>query len=107
MLIQPFVENALEHAFINQQLNKIIAIHLSYINKNLICTITDNGVGINYQKKEKKKQKKSLATKITSERIKILSKDFKVKGSITIEDRQKYNEKGTIVTLIIPYKIDN
>jgi len=29
-----------------------------------------------------------------------------MKGSVTIEDRQKYNEQGTIVTLVIPYKIE-
>ena len=27
-----------------------------------------------------------------------------MEGSVTIEDREKYNEKGTMVTLIIPYK---
>jgi hypothetical protein len=27
-------------------------------------------------------------------------------GSISIEDRKKHNEQGTIVTLVIPYKIE-
>lgn len=103
MLIQPFVENALEHAFINQKESRIVDVHLSYKNKKLICTITDNGVGINSRKINK--NKKSLATAITSERLKILSRDTKTKGSITIEDREKHNQKGTIVTLVIPYKL--
>ena len=105
MLIQPFVENAIEHGFESQKENRVIDIHVSYVKRSLICTITDNGVGINNQKEKKKQYKKSLSTTITSERLKILSKYFKTKGSITIEDRQKYNEQGTIVTLIIPYKI--
>ncbi len=105
MLIQPFVENAIEHAFGNQKENKTIDVHLKYLNKELICTITDNGIGIDSQKEHKNPNKKSLSTTITSERLEILSKDFKMKGSATIEDRQKYNEQGTIVTLVIPHKI--
>jgi tetratricopeptide (TPR) repeat protein len=103
MLIQPFVENAIEHAFKNQTENKKIDIHLSYIDKKLIATIIDNGIGFNAIKAIKNHHKKSLATTITSERIKILAKDFKMEGSINIEDRQKYNEQGTIVTIIIPH----
>ncbi|MCF6279667.1 MAG: tetratricopeptide repeat protein [Flavobacteriaceae bacterium] len=106
MLIQPFVENAIEHGFENQEGKKIIDIYLKYLNKNLICTITDNGIGIDSKKKKKTLKKKSLSTTITSERLKILSKDFKMEGSLVIEDRRKYNEQGTIVTLVIPYKIE-
>lgn len=106
MLIQPFIENAIEHAFKNQRENKRIDIQLKYLNKELICTITDNGIGINTKKEQTIAQKKSLATTITSERLKVLSKDFKMNGSISIEDRKKYNEQGTIVTLVIPYKFE-
>jgi LytS/YehU family sensor histidine kinase len=105
MLIQPFVENAIEHAFINQSEDKMIDIRLTYLDKKLICTITDNGIGINQKREHKKKDKKSLATTITSERLKVLSKDFKMEGSVEIEDRQKFNEKGTRVTLVIPHKL--
>jgi len=106
MLIQPFVENAVEHAFENQKGNRTIDVHLKYSNKELVCTITDNGLGIDSQKEHKNSNKKSLSTTITSERLKILSKDLKMKGSVTIEDRRKYNKQGTIVTLVIPYKIE-
>ncbi|WP_179319728.1 tetratricopeptide repeat-containing sensor histidine kinase [Winogradskyella helgolandensis] len=106
MLIQPFIENAIEHAFKNQEDNRKIDIQLKYVHKELICTITDNGIGIDSEKAPKNRHKKSLATTITSERLKVLAKDFKMKGSINIEDRKKYNAQGTIVTLVIPYKID-
>lgn len=105
MLIQPFVENAIEHAFVNQQENRRIDVLVKYANKKLICTVTDNGVGINTQNADKRKDKNSLATTITSERLKMLSKDFNMEGSVTIEDRQKYGEQGTIVTIVIPHKI--
>ena len=104
MLIQPFIENAIEHAFISEKQEKIIDIHLSYVNEKLVCKIVDNGIGIEAQKQNRQKSKKSLATAITSERLSLLSKDFESRGSIMIEDRKIYNEQGTIVILEIPYK---
>ena len=103
MLIQPFIENAIEHAFDKNQVSKEISITISHFNKNLICTIVDNGVGILAKKTEQSKGKKSLATLITSDRLKLLSKDYGSTGSVQIEDRKVYKEKGTIVTLNIPY----
>jgi len=109
MLIQPFVENAIEHAFANQQNDRSVDIRLTYSNKNLICTITDNGIGIEIEslKCSNNTHKKSLSTAITSERLQMLSKDLKMKGSVCLEDRKKYNEQGTIATLVIPYIIIN
>jgi len=106
MLIQPFIENAIEHGFKNKKENKKIDVELKYSNKELSCKIIDNGIGIDTQKENEKQDKKSLATTITSERLKILSDDFQVEGAINIEDRNKYNEQGTIVTLVVPYKVN-
>lgn len=103
MLIQPFIENAIEHAFTSQQENRVIDIHLSYVNSDLVCKIVDNGVGVDTLTNSKNQNKKSLSTTITSERLEMLSKDFKMRGSVSVKDRKKYNEKGTIVTLVIPY----
>lgn len=103
MLIQPFVENAIEHAFIDKNKDRTITIDLSFSNQQLICVITDNGIGIDALKKNSNQNKKSLSTIITSERLKVLSKNFKREGSFTIEDRKKDHKQGSIVTLIIPY----
>lgn len=105
MLIQPFVENAIEHAFKDQTDNKRIDIKLAYTNKKLLCTIADNGIGIDSVKKSENKNKSSLATVITAERLAVLSKDYNMEGSVTIEDRKKFDEQGTLVTLVIPHKI--
>lgn len=104
MLIQPFVENAIEHAFTELHELRKIDIHLAFNKEHLICTIVDNGIGINAKKQPNENGKKSLATIITRERLKILSKDFNRKGKVRIEDRSNYQEEGTIVTLTIPYK---
>lgn len=104
MLIQPFVENAIEHAFKNQREGRRIEINLRLIKGKLICQILDNGDGINKLSAVANKSKNSLATKITEERLKVLAKHYKMNGSITIENRNKFNEQGTVVTLEIPYK---
>ncbi|WP_298426278.1 tetratricopeptide repeat protein [uncultured Kordia sp.] len=105
MLIQPFIENAVEHAFPNQKENKQIEVSLTFETKKLTCTIVDNGIGINLEKQKAEKDKNSLATKITGERLKVLSKDFKAQGSLSIQNRATIGEKGTLITLVIPYRI--
>lgn len=105
MLIQPFIENAIEHGFTDHKEVKRIDIHINEFNQDLICTVSDNGVGIETKRKTKNQDKKSLSTAITSERLTLLSNSIKKRGSIVIEDRKKYNEQGTIVTLVIPYQI--
>ncbi len=107
MLIQPFIENAIEHAFPDANDIREMVIHLKFIDEKLICTITDNGIGIDAISQKVTTNKKSLATTITSERLLMLAKEFKVIGAIIIEDRKKYNDRGTIVTLTIPYKISH
>ena len=103
MLIQPFVENAIEHAFKKHKEDCKIEIKLTLVASKLICEIIDNGVGIDSSERNSNQNKKSLATKITSERLEYLSKDFKMEGSIAIEDRSKFDEQGTKVTIQIPY----
>jgi tetratricopeptide (TPR) repeat protein len=103
MLIQPFVENAIEHAFKNQKDNCVIEIKLTLVDTKLICVILDNGMGIDSSERNSNQNKKSLATKITKERLDYLSKDFKMDASIAIEDRTQYNEQGTQVTIQMPY----
>ncbi len=106
MLIQPFIENSIEHGFENKKGNRKIDIKIKFVNNSLICTIADNGVGVNAKKIAKSSVKKSLATTITTERLELLSKHFKSSGNIKIEDRATYNQQGTIVTLTIPHKKD-
>ena len=105
MLIQPFVENAIEHGFVGIKENKQISILLFFQNKQLSCIIKDNGVGVEAMKPSLSNTKKSLSTTISQERLQMLSKEFKMDSYIKVEDRKKYNEQGTIVTLILPYKI--
>jgi len=107
MLIQPFIENAIEHAFEDAKGQRKIDVHISYINNELVCCITDNGIGVDAHKATSKSGKKSLATAITADRLKLLSKSIEAKGAIIIEDRSIFGDKGTKVTLILPYKTND
>jgi len=105
MLLQPFVENAILHAFPNQNGGKI-KISFSEKNEALLCTVDDNGIGRKAAaENQKAKKHKSLATKITEERLDTLSNQLNKKAQFTIED--KYDENnivaGTKVTIEIPY----
>jgi sensor histidine kinase YesM len=105
MMIQPFVENAIEHGFVGKKDNKQIKVNIGFANQALTCAVVDNGVGISKKLLTQNEEKKSLATTITSERLKIFSKEFKVKTAIDIQNRATFNEEGTIVTLVLPYKM--
>lgn len=105
MLIQPFIENAIEHAFRKKKKDMHIDVQLTYKDERLVCVISDNGVGIDADLQKTQKNKNSLATIITSERLAMLSKYFKVEGSVSVKNKESYGEQGTIVTLVLPYKI--
>ncbi|WP_418644683.1 histidine kinase [Tenacibaculum insulae] len=103
MLIQPFIENSIEHGFKNKKNGKI-TITFSIKNQFLNCTIIDNGIGFYQSKKHQKtKTHDSLAVSITQERIKSLSK----KSSFFIDEITKENTiTGTKVSFKIPLKTD-
>ena len=105
MMIQPFVENAIEHAFQQIKSDCSIDITLSFENKKLICKIIDNGIGIYSYKKDKLDIKESLSTTITHERLKIFAKEFNVKTDLEIIDRKELNERGTIIVITLPYEV--
>ena len=105
MLLQPFVENAIEHGFRATDIDKNIILKLEKAEENLICIIEDNGVGINKTKEQKQSRaKKSLATIISEERVQIISKKYRIKAEIKIEDLSSYKSNGTRVTIVLPYK---
>ncbi len=104
MLIQPFIENAIVHGFAEDNTQNKIHIEFSLKNNALQCIIRDNGIGLNATKNNISKDKKSLSTQITSERLAILSKELKSTGKVSIIDRKNKNEQGTEVQLTLPYK---
>ncbi|MFM7024181.1 MAG: sensor histidine kinase [Flavobacteriales bacterium] len=105
MFLQPFIENSIEHGFSGKVREWKIEINAKRINTNYIqFEITDNGIGrrkAEDQKKNDFSSHKSLATKITSERIAFLKQQKHTYSSIEIFDLQ--NNEGTKVTITLPY----
>ncbi|WP_430405383.1 histidine kinase [Fluviicola sp.] len=101
MLIQPFIENAIEHGF--SELDKPGELHISYkkIGKEVEIRITDNGKGFSVDEPVRvKKEHESVAIQITEKRIILLNK--RRKGVFKFEIVSKPNE-GTSVLFSIPY----
>lgn len=106
MILQPFVENAIWHGLLHTNKAGELTITIKEEKDHLLCSITDNGVGreasLKLQKKTKLK-KKSLGIKITTDRLKLLTKE-KIKEVINIIDLkdEDNNALGTQVDILIP-----
>ncbi len=96
MLIQPFVENAIEHGFSSIDYLGELKIVLSMENKYVSCTVIDNGLGKNSASSI---NKKSTSTQLISD---FLSKATGSPLSINHVNHQQ-GKSGTIVKFLIPY----
>jgi LytS/YehU family sensor histidine kinase len=80
MLIQPFIENAINHGLLHKESNGKLEVKFEQIDFEnevfLKCTIEDNGIGREAAMKLNKwrvKQHQSISTTVNSERIEILN----------------------------------
>ena len=102
MLLQPFVENCIKHGFKGKSDIGKIVIYFEVKEKHLFCTIIDNGIGFK-QSKQSNSNHKSVALKVTKERIQNLSKY----STLDISEIQEGKRiKGTKVAFKIPLKTD-
>ncbi len=99
MLIQPFVENCIEHAFKNIDYKGKIKINLQLKDDFVLCKIEDNGIGV---AKLSSKNDKSTSTELIKQFLKRMTKQ-----EIEIINKGvNSNEKGTIIQFNIPFKLD-
>ena len=104
MLLQPFVENCIKHAFQPNTTAPKIRILFEVKHNFLHFMIEDNGIGYHQSKKEKiKTNHQSVALEVTKERIQHISKH----NSFSIEEIKNEKEiSGTIISFKIPLKTD-
>jgi tetratricopeptide (TPR) repeat protein len=104
MLTQPFIENAIKHGLKNTTQKGLIDICFKLSNSKLFFEIADNGVGFS---KDETISKKSLAMKITKERLINISgkSDFEVHKENRHDDKK--NVSGAKVFFEIPYIHEN
>ena len=99
MLMQPFVENSIEHGFHNMDDQGTISISLTRKKKFLECKIEDNGQG---KVASNNKGKRSASTQLIAN---FLEKATKQKVQIQNKADIETNESGMIVTFLIPFKL--
>lgn len=101
MLIQPFIENALEHGLKKLDKKGLLSIRIQHLGKELLIEVEDNGIGMSNTVSDSYKKHQSRALTITKERLTFLNKkqaqkiDFDIKSS---------TNNGTLVSFRIPFK---
>lgn len=105
MMLQPIVENAVNHGLFHKKGNGYIKIEFRYIDETSFeVSILDNGIGINKSLKMETsiiKNRGQHSTSVLEERLKLLkeSKQWNIDYSIT-DCSEKSTETGTEVKLI-------
>jgi LytS/YehU family sensor histidine kinase len=106
LLIQPFVENAILHGMVPKEGNGKIDVNFDVQNSQLICTITDDGIGLAKSKHLKENSvtaHKSMALEITKKRLEIMEATTSKSAQIDIKELITNNQiSGTCVTMQLP-----
>ena len=113
LLVQPFVENAILHGIVPKEGDGRIEVNFNVISNQLICTITDDGIGLTQSKSMKEnsvKAHQSMALDITKKRLEMMETSRLQKANVSIEEIQNRNNEiiGTkvVITLPIQYTSD-
>ena len=102
LFLQPFIENSIWHGIMKKEGEKIIKLNIMEDDGNVLCTILDNGVGINKTREEThmSHRKKFLGAIATENRIRILHQNKGVE--IITKDISSGTKTGTQVSIRFP-----
>ena len=107
MLLQPLVENAVNHGLFHKKGKGMICLSFTKIDENTYeVSVSDDGIGIERSKQVKRKslnKHHSKSTKILMDRIKLLNISGKWKVSYRLQDftADSHSKYNTVVTLKI------
>lgn len=101
MLVQPFVENAIEHGFRNIAYKGLLAISFKIKDGLLAIEIDDNGSGLGAKPHDNPK-KQSLAQVILKERIDLLFTANGQQAQFKVWDKRTNAVTGVFVEILIP-----
>lgn len=109
MILQPYVENTVIHGLGNRLDNGSLRITFSKLKDNMICEISDNGIGREKAKELRKLRKggqdhKSMGMNIIQTRINLLREINQADFNVTVTDikNKKGEAQGTKVKIIFP-----
>ncbi|AXG70788.1 sensor histidine kinase YpdA [Kordia sp. SMS9] len=98
MLLQPFIENSIEHGFSNIDYTGLITLRFTKKETFILCEISDNGSGFS---KDKNTFKNSTSIQLIQNFIKKATRK-----EISISTNTTANT-GVLITLAIPYKLSD
>lgn len=97
MLIQPFLENSIEHGFKGLERKGMLTVALNIVQNELHISISDNGVGFN---NSTSKDHRSRAMEITKDRLFLLNKQRKAKAHFNVSEGE--GGVGVRVDIFLP-----
>jgi len=103
LITQPFVENAVVHGVRSVSgMNAVIQISYTLLNNDLVCIISDNGIGVKKSMLQKKLHY-SKGTHISQDRISYFRKGLGIDIALEIQDRSdlKAEDHGTLIKITI------
>lgn len=100
MMVQPFVENAIIHGIGPLQRKGMIKVVFEVLAEEVICLITDNGVGL--QNDNTGSNHQSLALQVTRERLQLLSANGASPTQTFEIGSNPAGETGTYVKIHLP-----
>jgi tetratricopeptide (TPR) repeat protein/anti-sigma regulatory factor (Ser/Thr protein kinase) len=104
MIIQPFVENSIEHGFAGVDYPGRVSVLFKQEGKNLLINITDNGKGLITAVKENNEHI-SRASQIIKDRIYLLNIKLKTKAGFSIDNDAV--GQGVVVKINLPLLYKN
>jgi two-component sensor histidine kinase/tetratricopeptide (TPR) repeat protein len=96
MILQPFIENSIEHGFKGISQEGLVSISFTLEGKSLNITITDNGRGV--KENEKHKAYPSRAMQIIRDRLYLLNQTHKTNATFALTNL----EVGTKIEITLP-----
>lgn len=105
MLVQPFVENAIEHGFRNINYTGILEITFEIKKEQVHITVEDNGCGL-IEKQPVNGKRQSLAQVILKERLDILAKTMQQDAFYNVINKKNDMQHGVRVEIAIPVITD-
>ena len=104
MIIQPFVENSIEHGFAGVDYPGKVSVGFEQEGKDLLICITDNGKGLLTSVKENNEHI-SRASQIIKDRIYLLNIKLKTKAGFSIDNNT--SGQGVVVKINLPLLFKN
>jgi len=106
MMIQPLVENAIWHGLLQSEKEKVVNISFTREGEKVICTVTDNGIGLQRSAMMKLRQRpmhRSAGLENLKKRIRIINEKFDTDCTLQVADLEEpqLGRQGTKAVLAL------